>query len=106
MIALFIFLGGCAQLPIRSGLFSITGDLANYANESCSLLLSENSQSFGRVIGSGSVLGVFEEQFVVTSTSREYRIMVTCNSRVIHQRLVIYPGSIGYGGVVALRVLI
>ena len=106
MIALLIFLGGCAELPTRSGLFSITGDLANYANESCSLLLSENSQSFGRVIGSRSVLGVFEEQFVLSSASREYRIMVTCNSLVIHQRLVIYPGTLGYGGVVALGVLI
>ena len=106
LIILFVVLGGCAQLPIRIGLFSISGNLVNYSNQSCLLSSIEDTRGFRPLTRPRPVFGVFEEPFRVTPSSTQYKIEVTCNGRIIHQRTVTYPGTLGYGGVVELGVLI
>ena len=105
-IFLSVFLGGCAQWPFYSGSFLVSGDLANHANEICSLLVGESRPGFGRVIGRRQVSRVFEERFVVPERSQDYRIIIICSDREIHRRVVLYPGTIGQGGSVALGVLL
>ena len=106
MIALFLFIGGCAELPIRVGLFSVSGNLVNYSNERCSLSAIEDSRGWKRFTRARPVFAKFEESFRITPSSKRYRIEVVCNSRVVHQRTVDYPGTLGYGGVVELGVII
>ena len=106
MIVLFVVLGGCSQFPIGIGLFSISGNLVNYSNQRCLLSAIEDTRRFRTLTSPRSVFGVFEEPFRVTPSSTQYKIEVTCNGRVIHQRTVTYPGTLGYGGVVELGVLI
>ena len=42
---------------------------------------------------------------MVPGRSQEYRIIINCSNREIHRRVVLYPGTIGQGGSVALGVL-
>lgn len=106
MIVLFVILGGCTEIPIRIGLFSVSGNLVNYSNERCSLSAIEDTRGWKRLTPSRPVFGSFEESFRITPSRKQYRIEVTCNSRVIHQQTVMYPGTLGYGGIVELGVLI
>lgn len=104
-IFLFVTLSGCAQFQIGNGLFFITGNLANYANERCSLEVLNNSNVFMRVIYPRPITGVFQERYRVSDAVPEYRIRVICNNIEIHQRRVRYPGTLGYGGTVSLGLL-
>ena len=108
MIALFLFLGGCAELPFRIGLFSVSGNLVNYSTQRCSLSAKDDGPGFRRITSPRTrpIIAIFEESFRITPSRKTYRIEVICNSRVIHRRTVIYPGTLGYGGVVELGVLI
>lgn len=106
IILLFCVLFGCSQVPFFRESFSVSGDLANYPNQICTLTVAENIQGFGEVIGHKSISGVFNEFFMVPAQSREYRVIVTCDNQQIHYQVVMYPGTMGNGGTVALGVLL
>ena len=105
VISIFTILSGCAQFPTGNGLFFITGDLANHANERCLISVLNNSNIFARAIFPRYVSGVFQERYRISGAVPGYRIIVICNNLEIHQRIVTYPGTLGYGGTVALGLL-
>lgn len=105
-IFLFVTLSGCGQLPAGMGLFYITGNLANHSNERCAIGVSNNSQSFRRLSRLRPVFEIFQEQYRVSERNSEYRIEIYCDDQEIHQRIVTYPGTLGYGGTVALGLLL
>ena len=99
-------LSTCGTFPRAGGVFTVLGDLANYSNQDCEMLVTKGTQPMSLVMGNYSVGGTFEQRVIVSPFPDDYRIRIHCNGNLVHERVFNFRMTPGLRNNVVLGVIV